>query len=46
MLDCGMTVRGVFETHLTVADLPRSVAMLDGAPRPELGIVTWSQRDG
>ena len=39
-------VRGVFETHLTVAELPRSVAMLDGAPRPELGIVTWSQRDG
>jgi lactoylglutathione lyase len=26
MLDRGMSVRGLFETHLTVADLPRSVA--------------------
>jgi lactoylglutathione lyase len=26
MLDAAMSVRGLFETHLTVADLPRSVA--------------------
>jgi hypothetical protein len=37
-------IGGLFEAHLTVADLGRAVAFFCVVePRPELGIVPWSE---
>jgi hypothetical protein len=40
-------IRGLFEAHLTVADLDghqlEDLAIPDAEPRPETGIVAWSE---